>query len=72
MLLRLMDFAAVSPDRTLMVGDTTHDLELAHNAGVDALAVSYGAHPRAALTGMRALDVLDSVDELSAWMRTRA
>ena len=72
MLLRLMDFAAVGPGRTLMIGDTTHDLELAQNAGVDAVAVSYGAHPREALTGMRVLDVVDSVGELSAWMRTHA
>lgn len=72
MLLRLMDFTAVSPDRTLMIGDTTHDLELAYNAGVDAVAVSYGAHPRGALASMRALAVFDSVTELSAWIRTNA
>jgi len=72
MLLRLMEFTAVSPDRTMMIGDTTHDLELAGNAGVDALAVTYGAHPRGALAGLPALGVFDSVGELSAWMRTNA
>jgi phosphoglycolate phosphatase len=72
MLLRLMEFSAVGADRTLMIGDTTHDLELAQNAGVDALAVSYGAHPRCALAGMQALEIFDSVDGLSAWMRTHA
>jgi len=42
MLLGLLDATGVEPARALMVGDTTHDLELAANAGVDALAVTYG------------------------------
>ena len=45
MLLALMDQAAVAPEETLMIGDTTHDLQLARNAGVASLAVAYGAHP---------------------------
>ena len=72
MLLKLMDFTAVSPERTLMIGDTTHDLELAHNAGVDAVAVTYGAHPRESLAGMSPVGIFDSVGELAAWMRKNA
>ncbi len=72
MLLKLMELTAAGPDRTLMIGDTTHDLELARNAGVDALAVTYGAHGRDALATMPALAVLDSVGELSAWIRANA
>ena len=72
MLLRLMEFTAVGPDRTLMIGDTTHDLELARNAGVDAIAVTYGAHGRDTLVQMPALAYVDSVAELSAWMQTNA
>ena len=72
MLLKLMGFTAVGPDRTLMIGDTIHDLELARNAGVDAVAVTYGAHLRDALAGLPALAVLDSVEQLSAWIRTHA
>ena len=72
MLLKLMDFTAVSPERTLMIGDTTHDLELAHNAGVDAVAVTYGAHPRETLATHAPLDIFDGVSELSAWMRKNA
>lgn len=44
MLLMLLDITGVERDRAVMVGDTTHDLDLAANAGVDAVAVSYGAH----------------------------
>ena len=72
MLLKLMNFTAVPPGRTLMIGDTTHDLLLAQNAGVDALAVAYGAHPRGELERLPALKIIDSVEELSAWMRINA
>ena len=44
MLLHLMDATDVAPASTLMIGDTTHDLELARNAGAAAVAVAYGAH----------------------------
>ena len=46
MLLALLDMTGVEPARAVMVGDTTHDLDLAANAGVDAVAVSYGAHDK--------------------------
>ena len=45
MLLELMDeLAAAAPASALMIGDTSHDLEMARSAGVDAVAVTYGAH----------------------------
>lgn len=40
---------AVPASTMLMVGDTTHDILMAHAAGVDSLAVCYGAHARALL-----------------------
>ncbi len=54
----------IAPAETLMVGDTTHDLGMAHAAGAAAIAVTYGAHPRAALEAAPALAVVDSVAEL--------
>lgn len=72
MLLKLMAFTSVAPGRTLMIGDTTHDLELARNAGVDAIAVTYGAHPRAALAGASARELVDSIDELGQWLTNNA
>jgi phosphoglycolate phosphatase len=63
-----MEFSAVTPDRTLMIGDTTHDLKLAQNAGVAAIAVSYGAHPANALASQPALATVDSVAALSGWL----
>lgn len=71
MLLHLMDRLGVTPDQTLMVGDTTHDLELARNAGVAALAVAYGAHAREGLEGMSPLAMVHSIAELRAWLAAK-
>ena len=68
MLLKLMDFTNVPPQRTLMIGDTTHDLELAKNAGVAAVAVTYGAHPASALAAFEARGCVGTVAALSAWL----
>jgi len=68
MLLMLLDITGVEPGRALMVGDTTHDLELAANAGVDAVAVSYGAHPADLLRTRPALARCESVAELHRWL----
>lgn len=72
MLLHLMRRLAVAPEATLMIGDTTHDLLLAANAGVDAVAVDYGAHPHDALETVRNLGIVGSVAELSAWLALHA
>ena len=44
MLHELMAEFGVPPERTLMIGDTTHDLQMALNAGCASVGVSYGAH----------------------------
>jgi len=72
MLLKLLDMTGVDPARALMVGDTTHDLELAANAGVDAVAVTYGAHGESLLETRPARARLGSVAELHRWIATGA
>lgn len=72
MIEELMDELAVAPEQTLMIGDTTHDLLMARNAGVDAVAVSYGAHPRAGLAEVNYRYCADSVADLQAWLRANA
>ncbi len=68
MLEELMAQLVYAPGQTLMIGDTTHDLQMAHNAGCYALAVSYGAHAAAALAALRPLAVVDSVPALRAFL----
>lgn len=72
MLLDIMDELQTPPERTLMVGDTTHDLELAHNAGVRALGVAFGAHPKATLQRAPHLAVLDTPQALQDWFFAEA
>lgn len=72
MLEELMDELQVSPERTLMIGDTTHDLQMAINAGVAGLAVDYGAHSPAALDSLKPLARLHDVVELTDWFRVYA
>lgn len=68
MLLELMAQLATPPARTLMIGDTTHDLAMARAAGTRAVAVAYGAHPRAELEAAAPEHVFDSVSELRQWL----
>jgi phosphoglycolate phosphatase len=72
MLLELMDELGVKPARTVMIGDTSHDLRMAAAAGVASLAVTYGAHPVGALAACEPLALLHSVAELDAWLTTNA
>lgn len=69
MLLELMDELGAAPDRTLMIGDTTHDLEMARHAGVAAVAVAQGAHARYKLENLAPRAVLRDTHELDAWLR---
>ena len=68
MLQELMREFGTDPERTLMIGDTTHDLQLAANAGTDAVAVAYGAHPPEQLGDLRPLTIAHSVLELQDWL----
>lgn len=72
MLLELMSEFGVEPDRTLMIGDTTHDLQLALNAGVHSIAVSYGAHKPEALASYPTRFVAHTTAELHAWLSQHA
>lgn len=72
MLLQLMHELGVAPARTLMVGDTSHDLEMARHAGVDALAVAYGAHPRDGLIACAPEGCVGSIGELRQWLINHA
>lgn len=68
MLLELMDELGVAPQRTLMIGDTTHDLQLALNAGTASIGVGYGAHEHSKFTAFKPLHIAQSVPELHAWL----
>ena len=72
MLLELMREFGVAAERTLMVGDTTHDLQLAANAGAASIGVSYGAHAHDAFTGFDTCHVAHTTADLRDWLERNA
>ncbi len=58
--------------RTVMIGDTTHDLLMAQNAGSAGIAVEYGAHPVDQLTACRPVFSARNVPELHQWLNENA
>lgn len=68
MLQELMREFGADPERTLMIGDTTHDLEMARNAGCASVGVSYGAHEPATFHDLGPLHVAHSVGDLHDWL----
>ncbi len=72
MLQELMAELGVTPARTLMIGDTTHDLLLARNAGTASVGVSFGAHAPEAFGALGPLHVAPSTADLAAWLQAHA
>lgn len=71
MLLDILDQLGVEPQRALMVGDTEYDMVMAHNAGVAAVAVSYGAHDVARLHALQPRACFDDLALLPDWLSTQ-
>ncbi len=69
MLLEVMDVAGVMPHETLMIGDTIYDMQMAHHAGVAALAVSYGVQERERLLAEGPVACVDDVSHIALWLR---
>lgn len=72
MLLELMREFGADPERTLMIGDTTHDLQLAANAGTPRVGVGYGAHDAQAFEAFAPLHVAHSTRDLHDWLLAHA
>lgn len=68
MLRELMAEFDVPAERSLMVGDTTHDLQMALSAGCASVAVSYGAHDHQAFEALSPLYIAHSVRQLHDWL----
>jgi len=72
MLHELMREFGADAERTLMIGDTTHDLQMAVNAGCPCVGVSYGAHDHESFAEFKPLFVAHSTPELHAWLLENA
>ena len=67
----LCESLCADPSRTVMIGDTTHDLGMARSAGTAAIAVTYGAHPEQELVAMAPQVCVHDVRALRAWLLPR-
>lgn len=72
MLDELMDDLVVLPERTLMIGDTSYDLEMAKNAGVSAIGVTYGAQSSNQWQDMDPIQQFGDFASLSQWLLEHA
>lgn len=72
MLNELLQELQLAPQQALMIGDTTYDMEMARQAGMDAVAVGWGVHEVDELAEAGALSVLETLETLPAWMRQRS
>ena len=72
MVLELMDYCGVEAERTLMIGDTSHDLQMALNAAVASVGVAYGAHSVASLQVCQPLYIAEDFQGLMTWLNNYA
>jgi phosphoglycolate phosphatase len=72
MLEEILEHCGVPAERALMVGDSSFDLQMARHAGVDCVAVGYGAQPLAVLREYGPALTIDNFVELHAWLDRRA
>ncbi len=69
MVLEILAQTGIGAQRALVIGDTSHDMHMAQNAGVARLAVSYGAHEAAELAACAPLAVLGDFGAVEAWLQ---
>lgn len=72
MLDELMDMLVVIPERTLMIGDTSYDLQMSKNAGVSSVGVTYGAQKAEQWQHFNPIQQFDDFASLSKWLLEEA
>lgn len=68
MLHEILDETGADPARTVMIGDSTYDMEMARNAGVDAYAVSYGVQLCERLLDYNPVGCAHHFNEVMDWL----
>jgi phosphoglycolate phosphatase len=68
MLNQILELSGMDPHQALMIGDTEYDLEMAVNAGISSLGVTYGVHAADRLRKHNPLDCIDDIAEIPKWL----
>lgn len=71
MLNEILQHCGVAPEKALMVGDASFDLLMARNAGMDSVAVGYGAQALDSLLKFEPALAINHFSELRAWLGAR-
>lgn len=69
MLFKILDELNIHARDAVMIGDSKHDLEMANNASVDAIAVTHGVHSAEELSGFNPLVCLERVTDLNHFLQ---
>ena len=64
MILDITEKLGIALKDVVMIGDTIYDMQFAQNAGVAAIAVTYGSHTREQLTAYVPTAIIDNIQEL--------
>lgn len=72
MLYDVFDYTGVSPDETIMIGDTEYDLQMATNAGCDAIAMTHGVHETVRLAKFNPIESFTNLHELTRWFTAQS
>lgn len=68
MIIQLLTESGVAPHETVMIGDTTFDMQMARDAGIDRIGVSYGVHAALHLEAFDPQTIVRDIDELKRWL----
>lgn len=68
MLEEILEESSVNPNEAVMIGDTEYDLDMGKRAGMDVIAVSYGAHHVDRLKGYKPVLEADRFPEIESWL----
>lgn len=64
----LLSQTKIAPEKAIMIGDSTYDMEMACNAKIECIAVNYGVHDCQQLKQYKPKDCLDSFSDVMNWL----
>lgn len=68
MLKQILEEFDLDVSQAVMIGDTSFDMEMAQNLGMDRVALTHGVHQTEILNQYSPVATLDSLDELNRWL----
>mgnify|MGYP000123696849 FL=1 len=64
----ILDFYIAQKNEAIIIGDSSYDLEMAINAGIDSFGVTFGSHSRKELVKYKPKGIADNAYEVFEWI----